>query len=257
MELVEFYRIRRAMFWYAGILAAIVILNITLGEHTKVAVDGQTQSLRGVTFPLLLGGPIAMFCAATFATVAALALNRENSTLEFAWTKPIARSAIALRYILIDVAAIVLAFALAWAAVFAILARLGAAFASSPDLFVTIALSLGVALMWYGLLLALTAGFSSRASLIVGFAWPVSAILGNVQNAFGGIVGAVVHVLNVVNPFAYISGFSAGTDRTGQPAAVTIHSAWAVSNDARAAIVWTLFVIFCTLATVIWSRREA
>ena len=257
MELVEFYRMRRALLWYAGILVAIVILNVALGNHTKVSVDGQTASLRGVTFPLLLGGPIAMFCAAILSTVAALALNRENSTLEIAWTKPIARGTIALRYILIDVAAIVIAFVLAWVAIFIILARLGAAFVSSPDLFITIALSLGVALMWYGLLLVLTAGLSSRAALIVGLAWPVAAVLGNIQNVFGGVLGAAIHVLNVVNPFSYISGFSASSDSSGHPTTTTIHSAWAYSNDARTAIVWSFFVIFCALATVIWSRREA
>ena len=65
-----------------------------------------------------------MFFGAIYASSAGPSLNRENTTRDLSWTKPVPRTVLALQFILIDVAAIAIVFALAVLAIVAVLLRL-------------------------------------------------------------------------------------------------------------------------------------
>lgn len=255
MELVEFYRMRFSLGLY-GALGVVLIVLTNLVGHGTVRVNGQDIfPSGGLRLDVTFIAPVAMFFAAMFASSAALALNRERVTLELAWTKPLARPFLALRYIAVDLVAIVVAYAYAMLVAVIMLAHYGVQVFVVPSFAVTTLLALGVTMMWYGLLLALSCAFTPRMSWIVGVSWPVAFIVMGLGINRDGTIGTILRALNVITPFAYLSGMSSGTTDGG---IITgrLTSIWQYAPETRTAIVWSFAVLFSALAVTIWSTRE-
>jgi len=253
MELVEFWRARRAFVWYVAIVAAFVVMIFALSGHANFNLDvNDTAVVAPRVIPLSIPLSIAMFLTAMLASWLGQALNRENATVELSWTRPIPRSILALRFIAIDLVTLALAFVVALAAVWTIAVTVGhvAVMVDSRTGVATL-LGTGVDAMWYALVLVLSSGVRGRGGAIAGMLWPVSLILIGVAQTHGGIFHDIALVLNVINPFAYLGSISrVGAD--GAPVPLV----WPLDAGLRGAIVWLLAAAFCAAAVTIWKRRE-
>jgi hypothetical protein len=239
MEYVELLRVQRSLIWHAGILAVLVIGIIALGGHSAIHIAGTTGTTTiapGVAVPISVLATIAAFFAAIYASSVGTSLNRESSTRDISWTKPLSRTLLALRFVLIDAAAVVVAFLIALAGVIAVLMYMHVtpvADAQTPE---ELLLGAGVGVMWYGLLQLMTCGFGPGARAMAGILWPVALLL-EALGQLQGSIGAMIRAIDVVNPLAYLTNIGKG--------------------PADQALVWFFAAAFCALAIAIWPRREA
>jgi hypothetical protein len=253
MEIVETYRQRWWLVWWTAGLLVVAIPLASLIARTQVNVNGTTvgpsSALSGIVFPLSGLALVPMFLGMIFATGAGLSLNRESMTRALSWTKPASRTSIALRIFAVDVALIALLYVITWFVVLGCLAVGGIHAAPDALLGVSIALTLGVAVMWYALIEALTSGFGSGARGIIGGLWPAALFVQLATGEYGATLDAVVHAINFFNPLAYASSSSS----SGHSGA----SYWQYPIEERALVVWILAVALGALATIIWKQREA
>src|SRR6202162_5566785 len=256
MAYIELMRLRKALLIYAAVVVAVFLL-ILIPSHWPGAVI-HTDS--AVSIPLSVLLPIVGFCAIIFATAIGTSLNRENDGVEMVWTKPVSRERLALTYIGLDLAAIVLAYVLAFALALIILASFGllkfihADAAWFPILMVT----LGVAFMWYGLLQSLTSWQAGgRGGIIIGLSWAACAFLLPALTA-ATIRSPGLHqfilVLNFLNPLAYISASGSSHVHVG----VSVGGPTPIPHDvwARVAITWGFSLLGSLAAIVGWKRLE-
>jgi hypothetical protein len=250
MAYVEFLRIRKALAWHVGILALLTLLIITFAGQTTIDVNGSQRLASGMAVPISILAGIGMFYAAIFGSSAGTSLNRESMTREISWTKPISRTLLALQFVVIDVAGVAIAFAAAMLAVAIAFWRAGFTFTSDSELFAHLALGLGAGVMWYALVLVLTFWFGSGARAVGGILWPVAFLLLGI-NAVPGFFGAVAHVLNVINPLAYLSGLHFTSASSVDQSIVQ------ATLEVRALEVWVFAALFCAIAVTLWPRKEA
>jgi hypothetical protein len=249
MAYAEFLRVRTSMAWHAAILAAITLtLLYFAGGH--VHVDGTIAMSTGSTMSFGQLAPIAMFFAAIFASSQGTSLNRENAMRDISWTKPIPRSVLALQYIAVDVAGIIVAFALTMAAIAIVLVRAHITPVADPTLPIMLALGCGVAVMWYSLIQVLTFWFASGARSVAGILWPV-ALLGLGLGHLDGPFGAIMRGINVINPLAYMSGVHFTASGASQDAVTTL------PMELRPLAVWLFAALFCAIAVTLWPKKEA
>jgi hypothetical protein len=78
-----------------------------------------------------------------------------------------------------------------------------------PTSLAPLAIGLGIAFMWYGMIQAVTATMRGGAGLVLGLSWGVFAVMQGLQNLSTDLVPEVVvrsiHLLNILNPFIYLS----------------------------------------------------
>ena len=252
MLLVALSRARRSMTWYLCILGVGLVIDLIFGHSGHIIVNNREVTDTQGSIPLSAVAIVPMFLSAMYASAAGLSLNRENSTLEIAWTKPISRTALALKYIAVNAGAIIAAYAVAWVAVAVVLVRESFVLVPDAQLVPAVALSLGVALMWYALVLVLSAPLGKGGAAVAGYLWPV-AFLALALHGVPGVFGLVMRAINVINPLAYFSGVTSNDDST-VGAHMTALSV--LPLDERALIVWGFAIVFCAAATQVWSRRE-
>lgn len=254
MEYVEFWRVRRSLLWHAGILAVIVVVIVSLPQVGTVHVtgpSGSTSFAPGQGAPLSVIAAMAAFFAAIYASSVGTSLNRENGMRDLSWTKPLTRTALALRYIILDLAGVVIAFAIALVALCSIAAYMHfPAYLDGPAP-VQIALGIGVGAMWYGLLQVLTCVAPPGARSLAGILWPIAIAVGALSQLAGSF-GAIMRVLDVANPLHYLSTTSIGGGTHSATAAQA-----GLPSDERLLIVWCFTLAFCALAVILWPRKEA
>jgi hypothetical protein len=254
MEQVELWRVQRSLLWHAGIVAVIVLVILTLPQVGTVHVTGaggSTNFAPGNGAPLSAIAGIAAFFAAIYASSVGTSLNRENSTRDLSWTKPLARTVLALRYILIDLVGVAIAFAIAMAAGTVI-----ATYMHFPPYFdaqatAQIVLGIGIGAMWYGLLQVLTCVAPPGARSLAGILWPVAFVVTGLSHLPGSI-GAIMRAIDVVNPLHYMSSTSVHDNTT-----TTTIGQGGMPGDERALIVWCFALAFCAISIVLWPRKEA
>ncbi|GAC1544562.1 MAG: hypothetical protein NVS3B16_12700 [Vulcanimicrobiaceae bacterium] len=271
MDYVEFSRVRRALAIYTILVAIGAIIAIAsihaasvanFGGHVSIVIDQQSErklspqdAMAQLRFPLGLILGLCGYCAVVMATIFASSLNKENDGANFVFVKPISRERLALRYMAIDAAGILGAFAIACLATFVSLAVLGMLdrVVGDPRAFWVGGLGLGIAFMWYGIMQALTAAYRGKGGTIVGFSWMVFGILVGVPSwTFSGPVAAgIARALNLFNPIAYFSGLVAS-----KHGGATAESVTGLALEPRVAIVWAIAFVACALATQIWKRVE-
>ena len=250
MVYVEFLRARRSLAWHAGILAAITLLILYFGHDTAIDVNGAPAVVTGMPVPLGALAVIAMVFAAIYGSSAGTSLNRENLTRDISWTKPVARTLVALQFVIVDIAAIALVFVLTMLAVLAVLARMHIVPVAGATLAPDLVLGLGVGVMWYALIQVLTCALGPSGRSISGILWPVAFValgLGKVP----GVLGAIARAFDVINPLAYMGGFSSDSGGVHQQAL------WVLPVETRALAVWLFAALFCAIAIAVWPRKEA
>jgi hypothetical protein len=248
MERVEFLRMRQALLWHIGILAAIAFLIAMLGGNgTSVNINGSTKFISGMGVPLGALTTIAAFFGAIFASSAGTSLNRENATRDISWTKPISRTALAVRIVAIDLAAVAIAYAAALAAIVAVLTHLHITPFIDAEAVPQLVLGLGIGMMWYAVIQAVSCTLPPGARALAGVMWPIAFTLG-LATQVPGVIGEFARIINVVNPLSYLSNTSSGSH---------VYAAAAMPANERAAMVWCFTAAFCAVAVVIWPRKEA
>lgn len=252
MELVEFWRARRALLWYLAVVAACAALTAALNGHGRVNVDvNDREVFVPHVVPLSVLMSVAMFTTAGLASALGIALNRENATRELSWTRPIPRTVLAVRFIAIDLVALAVAYTVTIALIW-IVVGMHLRVAVEPRTPVAMFMGTGVIAMWYALTLLLTAGVRTRGGGIAGLMWPVAVVvLVLASTTAGGIIHDVAVVLNVVNPFAYL-----GQIGHAAPDGSPVPLLWPFDENVRAAIVWCFAAAFCAGAVAIWRSRE-
>ena len=206
----------------------------------------------GVPLGILFG--IAGFVAIGFATILGTSLNKENTLGGFAFTKPISRERLALTYFAVDAGGIVAMFLYALLLEVIALGILGIfdrIFLDS-NAFAILAISLGAAAMWYGLLQALTSVIRSSGGMYIGISWGVFLALTtlSIVTALGPVFHTLIMALNYLNPLAYYSG----VDVAGTTA--TTSSVIALGEGPRIAITWSVGIVACAAAALGWKRVE-
>jgi hypothetical protein len=232
------------------------------GVHVSVAIAGNTthesdtfQLPNGdfrIPLGIILG--LAGLIAIIYATVICTSLNKENCNGGFAFTKPISRERLALTYFAVDGVAILAAFALQVLVGLVVLACLGLAGKVYVDDSVgwIVLITLGVALMWYGLIQALTSSLRIGGGMFIGIAWGTFSVLATLQTVpHLGTIHDVVTVLNFLNPLAYFSSFTTSDD-----ARVTSSNLLGLDGSTRIILPWTIGIAGCALAILGWKRVE-
>jgi len=250
MVYVEFLRVRRTLTWHVGILAAITLLILYFGHDTMVNVNGHSELVSGMTVPLGQLSVVAMFFATIYASSLGSSLNRENQVRDISWTKPIPRGLLAAQYIVTDVAAIALLFALTMLAVIVAILRLQFVPVFDATLVPQLALGLGVAVMWYALIQLITFWFPPGARSAGGILWPVAFVAIALAKAPGPL-GIAARALDVINPIAYLDGVISTSTGVHQ------ESLWQWPVEDRALIVWLFAALFCAIVIALWPKKEA
>jgi hypothetical protein len=249
MEFVEVLRIRRALLWHVGIIGAIVLLVISVGGHNaSVDINGSTRLMSGMHLPLSFLAVFATFVGAIFASSAGTSLNRENATRELSWTTPLARTLLALRFMLIDMCGIAIAFAAAVLAVVIVLLRMHIVPFADAEAVPELVLGLGIGMMWYALIQAITCTLPQGARALSGAMWPIAFMVGALTHV-PGATGALARAVNVLDPLSYVSAAS--------PVAAQAYAVPPMPAETRALLVWGFTVAFLAVAAAIWPKAEA
>lgn len=206
MEYVQILRARRILTWYTGILVAGLIIEAIsyYASHSNNHNDGT------VPFAMLAAGAGA--AALIIATLVAPGLSAEAAnTTALVWTRPVPRDAIAARFIGVDVAAILLGYAITLVAIllgFAIIGGLGQITYEPAAILRSVALAAGGALMWYAVISAAAARLPGRGPLIAGLTWGVFPVLAALYHAhsFPLWLHDVIFALDWLNPMAWLGG---------------------------------------------------
>ena len=246
MEYVEILRARRILLWYGIVLLAIVglaILAVYSGNgkvHTENGTVNFSSFVKAGTFGALV-----------VATFIAPGLSAESATTPIIWTRPVTRESIAWRYIGIDVATIVIGYALLVAsslivAAAADLLRL-VTFTATASL-TAFALGMGAAVMWYAMISVVAARLPGRGGMIAGLSWAVFLVTVALTAApFPPLIHAVFTLLDYLNPMAWL-GNMGSSER---------HEIIALSAPLRAAGTWGIAAIAIVASVRLWSTREA
>jgi hypothetical protein len=283
MSFAEFLRARRAFYIFGSILTAIVLsialsLNVAIHQHSHGTSDSvhvsvgisdagggihttpsprhHPTSLRDLNFKIPLGllFGIAAYATIILATILGTSLNSENGRGGFAFTKPVSRERLALMYFAVDAGVLAATFALA-------LLLAGVALASvgildrvfvDPGALVIAAAGLGAAVMWYGVLQALTSWNRLKGGLFIGISWATFTITAPLYGVteLGPIFHAFMVAVNFLNPLAYYTSCSMNGDT------VTVNSLLGLGTGSIIALTWTLGIAGLAIATFGWKRVE-
>jgi len=255
MEFVELLRVRRALIWHAGILAVIAIGIMALAHSTTVNIDGPSGQTKLIPGSFIGWGDIAGICAffvTIFASSLGTSLSRENSIRDISWTKPIARTLIAIRYILVDLGGLCIAFVTAFALIALVLVRMNFMPHADASVFIQTVLAIGIGAMWYGLLQMITCGMPPGGRAMAGIMWPVALFLIPMAQ-IPGAIGALVRAVNIINPLEYLGVASIGSSDPAK----SFNPVGPLSLDERALVVWLFAALFCAIAVAVWPRQEA
>jgi len=262
MSYVQFLRLRKALTIYGIVVGGLFLIGLTVG-HSPDAVfelsDGSyhtTQSMTSIPMSGLLF--FAAWCAIVFATVVSTSLNKEYDGVEMVWTKPIARERLAVFYILLDFAAIIISFLFAAALSVLAIASIGASKYLTVDsrTVPTLVIGLGAAFMWYGLVQGLTAGQRGRGSMVIGISWGAAFLLILLAEATSGIsppIHLLSTIINIFNPLAYFSSYS--LSNYGAHSSPVLPQALA-GTEMRSVLTWTIGILGCAAAIAGWKRLE-
>ncbi len=249
MHYVEVLRARRALLWYTGIalgLMILAVLSVYAGSHGELHASDGSLRLGDLVIGCAFGGWIVLTCVAP-------GLSNESAlTTPIIWTRPASRERIAWRYVAVDAIAILLGYLVLIAIAILALASLGATgmLVWGPAALATFALGVGASLMWYALVLLVSARMPGRGGMIAGLSWAAFFVLGALWAApMPPLVHAVFTVLNYVNPMAWIGGVSSASQQATHhvitlPLAYRIVGCWAIAGVAAVA------------AVRLWATRE-
>ena len=276
MVYVESLRVRRRLTIFMSIMIAITALLVlpAFFGHTYVDTHGgktigysssgtevgsgsqglqQLVAHSNIPFSALLG--VAALLTYIFATQVGSSLNAQNASLNLTFTKPESRERIALSFFAIDVAAIVLCYALCTVVVcvvpFALLGLLGYVY-RDPYVVPVALVGIGAPFMYYGILQCATAWSRGGTGAIVGLSWPLFVLCAFPGTPpFGVIVNALVELVRSLDPLVYL-----GAAMTHLGPADIVAGTAVTPLLQSIAIVWLIGIAGCALATFEWRRLE-
>lgn len=251
MYYVEVLYARSRLFWFTVIalaVAAVFTYFVTFPPpHAHVVNNGQDIPFDGVV-------AFAGFMATIMASMLAATMNRDGSHLAYMWTKPIARERIAFVYLVVDILAIVAAFAIIvtiCALVLAIPPRNHMVFDQYSGAMA--ARSLALPLMLFGVVEVCTSWTPTRLGAAGGLIWPIGfAVEFLAEINLPAPLTQIFHALNIINPIAYFPEVHVMHH-------VTITSSTALPFDfnGQTYLAFGIFVVACIIATYNWKRMQA
>lgn len=250
MEYVQILRSQRVLLWYAGILLSLLLLvvfSIYAGSHGELETGaGGGPHLSHLLQGCMLGAFIVATC------VAPGLFGAESTTTPIIWTRPMARDAIAWRYVAVDLLTIAVSYVIALVVCLLFLASFGAlrlvtVDAASPVIAV---MSLGCAFMAYALMGLVQARLPGHAARMVTLMWAAFLIVGALWAVpTAPPVHALITALNYLNPLAWGDCISVGHLGT------TRHPI-ELAAGVRAAFAWLIGAVAIVAAVRLWSTRE-
>jgi hypothetical protein len=249
VEYVEILRARRVLFWYAAVLLGFFVLTTIAiySSHSHVGGgSGPNENLSAFVGAASLGALLA-------ATFLATGLNAEHTTTAIIWTRPQSRETIAWRYIAVDFAAILAAFAILLAfilggmALFGVLSLVWFDPAKSLTEFL---LGMGAAVMWYGLIAVAAARVEGHGARFAGLSWAIFLILVLIAAApLPDLLHYLIVALNYLNPLAWLGNLGSSHGDGGHLIPF--------SAPVRAAGAWLIAMVAIVASVKLWSTREA
>lgn len=222
---------------------------------TRIVIDSDSDVTNFVSYVI-----VGLIVAFIVATVLGVPFARENDGhLEVALTKPASRERFSAAVLGIDIGGIAVVFVAG--IVFAIAAQslfelprvsfaARDAMASIGGIFAPVA--------WYSMLAAATASIRRGYGAVLGFAWPVAAIVlglslvtpGN--NAVLNVVHSIAWSLSFINPLTYttVNGSVIVDDSAG-------HTIVGFADGGHVVALALLSAFYCALAILQWRRVEA
>jgi len=259
MAYVEFLRVRRALFIFSIVGVVISLLTALMLAISTVNVQGSNAGMHGDGIPVAIFFGIGGFLTWIIATTLGSSINNQAENVTTAWTKPRPRAELASQIIGVDIIGLCVAFVIGtvlYALVPGLLAiaRFGVplrfSFQWDRDLWV-IVLMLGCAVMWYGMIQAVTAWNRSRGGVIGGISWPV--FLGITGLAaitwLPPAIAGIVHLFLYLDPIAYVQHLDADGN---MHEAAGLGLPWA----ARVSLPWIIGLAGCAIAALNWKRLE-
>jgi hypothetical protein len=250
MEYVEILRARKVVRNFALVLlAGFVLTAISLfSGHTTVQVEGAHTGTVALS-SVLAGCALVAFI---IATCIAPGLSAESSTLAITWTRPVSRARIVARFIAVDLAAIVVSFALAFVTALIFLAMfhaLGALQFNGARALAVLGLGLGCTLMWYSLVTLASTRLPGRGGMIAGLSWVAFLVLTGLWAApFPPLLHGLIVLLNYLNPLAYFGNhLSSGDSSQILP----------FGDVVRTLLAWCIGIAALFGTVRLWSTREA
>jgi hypothetical protein len=250
MEYVEILRTRRVLFWFAVSLLATLVLNVLSFGH--IHSDGDMPS-HGSHVPFSAFLVAATVISYIMVACVAPGLSNESNTIAISWTRPIARAAIAWRYIAVDFATIAVCFCVALGAILLAIWAYGFAGAIKMDADAPYELALGVGtvVMWYALIVAASARFPGRGGMIAGLSWGAVILVGGMWSLpLPWLIHDLITALNYLSPLAYLSASAGDASNHG-------HHAIALTGPWLAIVPWCIGIAALVAGVRLWSTREA
>jgi hypothetical protein len=223
------------------------------GAQTDVTIETKKENLGSSAVEFGVAGFIALIVG----MILAGAFARENDGhLEIALTKPIARTELSIRIMLVDIAGIVGAWIMGVvAAYFAVALFFGPHIGvTAGDAQLAVAVILG-AIAWYALLCCATASLKRNYGIILGIAWipgqfiPLLARIPNDAPPLLGLLRVIATPLSWIDPFTYarisVALPSAAETLRAYPYAVEIP------------VLAVLTIAYALFAILQWRRVEA
>ena len=249
MEYVAILRARRILTWYAVVFSALVALGLALAfkdgpPRVQMAHD------QNPTIPLdaLVVG--SMFAPVILAAFFAVGLDAEHKTIAIAWTRPLARLSIAARYVAVAFLGMFSAwlFTVAVGVLTLLILGLLQYVAPGQQSWKHLPAMAGVAVMWYGLVVFVSALLPGRGNAVAGASWAYALIVpGLTQMPFPPLVHQVTVALDYLNPLMYLQSHGA---REGEVV-------FAYGGGAVLAIAWAIGIVCTAAGAYLWATRDA
>jgi len=226
------------------------IVSVTRSQHgTMTTTVSRTHK---IPLDWLFG--IAAFFVAIFGSILGLALSRENDGhLELTWTKPVRREAYAATIMVVDTCAMLVLTAITVGMCVAVLAMFGLAgiIVADQGTFSTVSVCLLFMLAFYALAMAATASLRRAGGIALALIWPASFILPGLTMVKWLNIGAVVRVVDTLNPIAYLPSFGGSEEGAHMLTLVPLGVGYSIAALA-------LITVAALLASLLqWRRLEA
>jgi ABC-type transport system involved in multi-copper enzyme maturation permease subunit len=247
MEYVAILRARRILTWYAVIFGLLVALGLALAfKDGPPRIQMSHDANPMIPLDALIVG--SLFAPVMLAAFFAVGLDAEHKTIAIAWTRPLARLSIAARYVAVAFLGMLAAWIFTVVVALLTLVILGLLQYVTPShgSWAELPALAGVAVMWYGLVVFVSALLPGRGNAVAGGSWAYALIVpGLTQVPFPPLLHQVTVALNYLNPLTYLES-SGG--RRGD--IVFAH------GGATLAVAWTIGIACIAAGAYIWSKRE-
>ena len=253
MYYVEFVFARTRLLWFIAIVLAIAAVFTYFVTFPPAGVHIHNAGQDIPFNPIAIG---ASFAALIMASILAGTLNRDQPHLAYMWTRPITRVSIAVSYILVDVATIVVSYALTVAICAMVLAvppqNHVILDAQTPWIIVR---SIALPLMAYALIEVGTSWNPERQGAAAGIFWGSAWASLILSETLPFPMAQFFRIVNLINPIAYITDVHGHgvniTDASSQP------NVLALSFSAQTILIYFIFIAGCAVAIYNWKRMEA